>query len=61
MTLPPIAHIAQIIESANILLPYIAGRPWTLVRFNRRPLVTSDFPVALIPEQGIDSREGVDL
>ena len=59
ITLAPIAHIAQIIESANKLLPYIVGRPWTLVRFNRRPLVASDSPVGLIPEQGIDLWEGV--
>lgn len=59
ITMPPLAHIAQIIESANKLLPYIVGRPWTLVQFNRRPLVTSDSPVGLMPEQGAAPWEGV--
>lgn len=59
ITLTPIAHIAQIIELADKLLPYIVGRPWTLVRFNRRPLVTSDSPVGLMPEQGAEPWEGV--
>jgi hypothetical protein len=57
--LNPVAHIAQIIESANKLLPYIVGRPWTLVRFNRRPMVTSDSPVGLVPEPGTEPWEGV--
>lgn len=58
-TMTPIAHIAQIIESANKLLSYIVGRPWTLVQFNRRPLVTSDSPVGLMPAQGTAPWEGV--
>lgn len=59
ITLAPIAHIAQIIESAEKLLPFIVGRPWTLVRFNRRPLVTSDSPVGLIPSPETEPWEGV--
>ncbi|SHV58814.1 Uncharacterised protein [Mycobacteroides abscessus subsp. abscessus] len=59
ITMTPIAHIAHIIEAANRLLPYILGRPWTLVRFDRRPLVTSDSPVGLMPAQWAEPWEGV--
>jgi hypothetical protein len=52
ITLVPIEHIAVIIDSAEKLLPFIVGRPWTLVRFDRRSLVTSDSPVGLIPGKG---------
>lgn len=31
-----LAHIRQIGEMVNGLLPYIAGRPWSLVRFDKR-------------------------
>ena len=55
----PIEHIAVIIDSAEKLLPFIVGRPWTLVRFDRRSLVTSDSPVGLIPGKGTEPWEGV--
>ena len=59
ITLPPIEHIAVIIDSAEKLLPFIVGRPWTLVRFSRRVLVTSDSPVGLIPAKGNEPWQGV--
>lgn len=51
---PPIqvsalAHIRQMGEMVNALTRFIAGRPWTLVSFDKRSLITSDTPVALVP------------
>lgn len=45
----PVAHIEQMVELSEALLPYIVGRPWTLVRFDKRSLVTCDTPVGLVP------------
>lgn len=50
ITMKPIAHIKQMLEMADEILPFIAGRPWTLVKFQRRSLITSDTPVSLIPD-----------
>lgn len=49
-----IAHIQHMVNTAEKLTPYFAARPWSLVRFERRSLVTSDSPVSLIcnPEDG---------
>lgn len=49
----------QMLETATELLPAIVGRPWTLVRFNRRSLVTSDHPVSLVPQPYSGPHEGV--
>lgn len=49
VNIQPTQHIKQMASLVDALLPYIAGRPWTLVRFNNRSLITSDVPVALIP------------
>ena len=51
---PPIqrpreAHLEQMLEMATQLLPYIVGRPWTLLEFRSRSLITSDSPVGLVP------------
>jgi hypothetical protein len=43
-----IAHIEQILELSLELEKYTSGRPWTLVRFDRRSLITSDSPVGLV-------------
>lgn len=49
VTIQPTQHIRQMASLIDALLPYIAGRPWTLVRFKNRSLITSDVPVGLIP------------
>jgi len=46
--LPKAEHIKQMLELAEELLKYIVGRPWSLVRFDRRSLITSDAPVGLV-------------
>src|SRR5690606_13290241 len=50
---PPIAfsnltHIQNAVETATELTPYLATRPWALVRFERRSLITSDAPSSLV-------------
>ncbi|MEC4763826.1 DUF4238 domain-containing protein [Mycobacterium sherrisii] len=59
ITVAPQEHIAQLVHSAENILPFIVGRPWTLVRFRRRSLVTSDLPVALLPHPDDDPSRGV--
>ena len=61
---PPIkvhaaVHIRHMAEMAQQILPYFAGRPWTLIRFNRRSLITSDTPVGLVPHQDAERWSGV--
>lgn len=50
---PPIGvsaatHIEQTLELAGSLQPYLAGRPWTLMHFDKRSLILSDVPVGLV-------------
>lgn len=50
---PPIkistaAHIEQTLEIAETLFKYMSGRPWSLVRFDKRSLILSDVPVGLV-------------
>jgi hypothetical protein len=59
ITIAPIAHIDQIVDSAAHLLPYIISRPWKLVRFSRRSLVTCDSPVGLVPTEDTEPWQGV--
>lgn len=61
ITIQPIVHIEQMLNMAEELLPLVAGRPWTLMEFHRRSLITSDAPVSLIPhlEEERFSFEGV--
>lgn len=59
ITLAPIAHIEQIINGADELLPYIVSRPWKLIRFDRRSLITCDQPVGLVPAEGNKPWQGV--
>lgn len=61
---PPIrvtnaAFAEQMLTTATQILPYVIGRPWTLVRFDRRSLVTSDHPVALVAPSDASPWEGV--
>lgn len=56
--LAPIAHIQQIAEVSDALLPYVSGRPWTLVRFDQRSLITCDTPVGIVPHPDEDPWAG---
>lgn len=47
------------LRTAENLTPYIAVRPWTLVRFNSRSLFTSDAPVSLIRNPKDEPWDGV--
>ncbi|WP_186377216.1 DUF4238 domain-containing protein [Curtobacterium pusillum] len=48
----------QMLKTADGLLKYLIGRPWTLVRFDRRSLITSDSPVSLVAQPDANEREG---
>ena len=61
---PPIGfdnltHIQNTVETAIELTPYLATRPWTLVRFDRRSLITSDAPISLIRRPDDEPWKGV--
>lgn len=56
---PKVAHIQQMLELSGKLLKYIVGRPWSLVQFDQRSLVTSDSPVGLIPDPEDEPWQGV--
>lgn len=56
---PTVEHIKQMIELAGELHKYIVGRPWTLVKFDRRSLITSDSPVGLVPDPQDEPEAGV--
>lgn len=49
----------QMLKTADGLLKYLIGRPWTLVRFDRRSLITSDSPVSLVAQPDANEWEGV--
>ncbi|WP_104044047.1 DUF4238 domain-containing protein [Arthrobacter sp. ZGTC412] len=53
MKTTPAGHIRHILELVPELVRYFVGRPWVLIRFNRKKLFTCDTPVALVrdPEQ----------
>ncbi|HWJ65301.1 MAG TPA: DUF4238 domain-containing protein [Nocardioides sp.] len=57
--LAPEAHVEQMGALVDELFPYVAGRPWTLVRFARRSLLTCDVPVGLIAHPDDDKGSGV--
>jgi hypothetical protein len=59
ISLAPIAHIEQIVHSAIQLLPYMVSRPWKLVRFSRRSLITCDSPVGLVRDPDSEPWRGV--
>lgn len=59
ITIAPIAHIEQLIDGADHLMPYIMSRPWKLVRFSRRSLITCDQPVGLVRDPDCAPWEGV--
>lgn len=46
--------VQHIVATAQELMPYISGRPWTVHRFDQRSLIVSDSPVGLIPHPDDD-------
>lgn len=54
-----VAHIQQMAQLSDKLVKYLAMRPWTLVRFEQRALITSDVPVGLIRQPEDDPWRGV--
>lgn len=61
---PPISlsaagHVEQLADSLPTVYPYFAGRPWVLIRFGRRSLMTCDTPIALIPDEDTSPFSGV--
>jgi hypothetical protein len=52
---PRVEHLQQIFDTADEVLKYVVGRPWTLVQFGRRHLITSDSPVGLVRHPDDDS------
>lgn len=56
---PKAAHLQQMLELGEEILKYIVGRPWVLVRFDRRSLITSDAPVGLVRQPDDEPWEGV--
>lgn len=54
-------HIASIIDSTDELSRYLVGRPWVLVNFKRRALLTSDEPLGLIAGPNMEGFPGVGL
>jgi hypothetical protein len=54
MKTTPLGHIRQILELVPELLLYFVGRPWALVRFNRKKLLTCDTPVALVRDPALN-------
>lgn len=47
------------IELSRQIHRYVVGRPWTLVQFNRRSLITSDAPVGLVQNEEDEPWMGV--
>ena len=61
---PPIkfsnlAHIRHMVRTAEDLAKYFVTRPWLLVRFDKRSLITSDAPVSLIAKPTEEPWQGV--
>lgn len=61
---PPIVfsnqtHIEHMVETAEELTSYMECRPWILVQFDRRSLITSDAPISMIPNPDHEQWQGV--
>lgn len=54
-------HMQQIVDLVPKSIPYVLGRPWALVRFERKVLVTCDTPVVLVPSATAPEWSGVGL
>lgn len=51
VTLSAAGHLEQIGSLVPEFLPYFTGRPWVLLRFERRALLTCDTPLSLLPDR----------
>ena len=54
-------HIEQLVAMVPDFVWYFAARPWTLIRFKRQRLITSDTPLSLLPHADRDPGGGVGL
>lgn len=54
-------HVTSISNLVDKLIPYLVGRPWRLVQFERRSLITSDEPLGLGRPPGLSEDLGVGL
>lgn len=52
-------HIQHLLNTAEQITPYLAARPWSLIRFKTRSLITSDAPVSLVRNLSDDAWQGV--
>lgn len=59
ISMAPAAHVQQIVDFSQHLLPYFLGRPWILVRFEKRTLITCDVPIGLVPRPEDAPESGV--
>lgn len=48
ITISIVDHIRYMLDTAEHLAKYLVTRPWVLIRFERRSLITCDAPVSLI-------------
>jgi hypothetical protein len=56
---PVAEHLEEMFKLADELLKYIVGRPWLLVKFERRSIITCDDPVVLVGDPTAEPWEGV--
>jgi hypothetical protein len=60
-TITAAGHFSQIVDLLPKLITYLLGRPWVLVRFTKRALITSDTPFAPIAHPTSDPNLGIGL
>ncbi|MCP2030340.1 hypothetical protein L1277_000404 [Okibacterium sp. HSC-33S16] len=59
IALPNVAHIKHMMHMAEHLTKYVLARPWVMVHFTKRSLITSDAPVSLVRKPDDDAWMGV--
>ena len=57
----PAQHIEHMATALPQVLKFFVGRPWVLVRFGRKKLITCDTPVSLMPGPNTLPVQGVGL
>lgn len=58
VTMNTASQLSMMLDTADMVLPFITGRQWSIVTFARRRLVTSDAPVALLPDPNASDGRG---